>query len=115
MHSSFLLCSGPANLCLKDCGLDTSVDFAEDNADDQRAFANLGKISIICKNSQSPYLKTSKTDQYEIIPCDQLHGHITAAGKNPTHHSLPRVEETAAADQDGGAAATVNDDAGPQA
>jgi len=76
-----------------DCGLDSSVDFADENNDDQRAFQNLGKISIICKNSQSPYLKASKTEQYEIIPCNELHGYIARENKIPTNHSLPRVQE----------------------
>ncbi|KAK5090392.1 hypothetical protein LTR05_000564 [Lithohypha guttulata] len=76
-----------------DCGLDCSVDFAEDNQEDTRAFANLGKISIICQNSQSPYLKTSKTEQYEIIPCNELHSRIAQNNKFATNHALPRVEE----------------------
>lgn len=78
---------------MKECGLDSSVDFAEENAEDQRAFANLGKISIICKNSQSPYLKTSKTEQYEIIPCSELHVRIAREHKAPTIHGLSRVVE----------------------
>ncbi|KAK5943583.1 hypothetical protein PMZ80_004591 [Knufia obscura] len=77
-----------------DCGLDSSVDFADENNDDHRAFQNLGKISIICKDSQSPYLKTSKTEQYEIIPCNELHRYIDREGKIPTDHSLPRLEES---------------------
>jgi len=79
---------------LQDCGLDSSVDFAEENGEDQQAFHNLGKISIICKNSQSPYLKTSKTAQYEIIPCNELHGYIARENKVPTNHSLPRADDT---------------------
>lgn len=80
---------------IKDCGLDCSVDFAEDSPEDNRAFANLGKISIICQNSQSPYLKTSKTEQYEIIPCNELHGRIAQNHKYATNHALPRVDELA--------------------
>lgn len=59
------------------------------------ALAALGKISIICKNSQSPLMKTGKTSDYEIIKCNDLHDRIVRVGKVPTDHSASRLQDTA--------------------
>lgn len=77
---------------MQDCGLDTSVDFAEESHNDGMAFNTLGKISIICKNSQSPLVKTGKTADYEIIKCNDLHERIARTGKIATDHGISRSQ-----------------------
>lgn len=93
--SSFFKARPEALTLSQDCGLDTSVDFAEESREDGMAFSTLGKISIICKNSQSPLVKTGKTADYEIIKCNDLHDRIIRTGKSPTDHGISRSQAVA--------------------
>lgn len=71
--------------------MDDLVDFAEDNGDDERAFRNLSKISIVCQNSQSPFMHTGAKGQLTIIRCNELVDHVAREGKTVTENGPPRT------------------------
>lgn len=68
-----------------------SVDLDET---DERAITSLGKLSIICKNTSSAYLKSANQNPYNIISCDELPGYIRREGKEPIEHHMPTIQET---------------------